>query len=841
MSNREIVPHAPAAAADRHARAGIRSLAQHATGAAVLATLVGAAALAGAEAGTLLLSQDSRTQYVIALAQDASPPERTAARELQHYLGLVTGAEFAIVEPPQAGERPVIAVGPGAARRMAPDLVLQRTDAGGLGHDGIVLKTLGKHLLLTGAEGSRRGTLYAVYEFLEREAGVRWWTKDEEFVPTTATLAVPALDVRYAPPFLYREVFSWGMMPGEKHWGYDDSDQAAVDWPQHRFAARLRNNGHGTAMPASLGGCYMPLGFCHTFYPLLPPATYFGDHPEWYSEINGQRVGEKAQLCMTNDAMLAELARNVLARVRQQPQLGIVVLTMNDWGGNCQCARCQAMDTAEESPMGSLLYGVNKVAAAVETEFPEFLVATHAYLYARKPPKMLRPRDNVLIWYCVIERSAAQPIDSEMNRALQQDLQNWARVAPKLFIWDYTMNLPGPFAPHPNLHVFGPDFRTYRDSHAVGVFCESEANALTHAVEAKVYVMAHLLWDPAQDERLLIDDFLQGYYGKAAPALRDWYELLRAEAANVHLGWSRGPEASWLGLPAMNRGTELLQQAEAAVADDAVRRVRVRRARVALEHQWLQGYGLYRREAELSGKPFLGPADAAVAARELAGYVLGEIERTRDQAMTGTVELYMGVSYKDYMDRLTRVATLRPGPLPAEFAEVPRQRIVDMDETLASVFEYAGASVVADPKAANGMAMRVPKAEAPSWAVQAKTQSLGALTGFGRYRVYAVVRCDLQTDTGAAFVGGVWDARQRQGLGAVSFPIAKAAPPPPAAAIDANPEVRFATISSGAPVTDGEYHVYDFGLYDLPHPEISVWVGTTTGDIYVDRFLFVRE
>lgn len=84
---------------------------------------------------------------------------------------------------------------------------------------------------------------------------------------------------------------------------------------------------------------------------------------------------------------------------------------MNDWFGNCQCARCRALDDAEGSPMGSLLYGVNKVAAAVEKEFPETLVATHAYIYARKPPKTIRPRDNVLVWLCVIERTAAQPID----------------------------------------------------------------------------------------------------------------------------------------------------------------------------------------------------------------------------------------------------------------------------------------------------------------------------------------------------------------------------------------------------------------------------------------------
>ena len=137
--------------------------------------------------------------------------------------------------------------------------------------------------------------------------------------------------------------------------------------------------------------------------------------------------------------------------------------------------------------------------------------------------------------------------------------------------------------------------------------------------------------------------------------------------------------------------------------------------------------------------------------------------------------------------------------------------------------------------------MKLPRAASPSWGLQAMTGRFGSLAGFGRYRVYAVVRCELKTDTGAAFVGGVWDSLNRVGLGAVSFPIGKSAPPLTAKEVDPNPAVTFATITSGKPVTDGEYHVYDFGVYDFSHDNMLVWVGTTTGDMYVERFVFVRE
>jgi hypothetical protein len=139
---------------------------------------------------------------------------------------------------------------------------------------------------------------------------------------------------------------------------------------------------------------------------------------------------------------------------------------------------------------------------------------------------------------------------------------------------------------------------------------------------------------------------------------------------------------------------------------------------------------------------------------------------------------------------------------------------------------------VDDAKASNGLAMRVPKAKAPSWAVQAKTTHFAALGEFGKYHVYAVARWDGGAETGAAFVGGIWDGLKNRSFGGVSFPIGRGP-------LSRAPAV--AAIPNGAPVADGDYHVFDFGGYDLPHSDVSVRVGTTTANLYLDRFVFVRE
>jgi hypothetical protein len=135
--------------------------------------------------------------------------------------------------------------------------------------------------------------------------------------------------------------------------------------------------------------------------------------------------------------------------------------------------------------------------------------------------------------------------------------------------------------------------------------------------------------------------------------------------------------------------------------------------------------------------------------------------------MATVLQSYMGKTFDACLDELSGRALMpvKPGPLPPMFQATPRRRIIDLAESLASVSKDAGASIVEDAKAANGLAMRVPKAKAPSWAVQATTRNFGDLGGFGTYHIFVVARCESASETGAAFVGGVWDSQKQKMLG----------------------------------------------------------------------------
>lgn len=99
------------------------------------------------------------------VAKDATAAEKHVAKELQDHLKQVTGEETAIGHALMA-DRPNLLVGPGAAKLAVSDFSVEEW-----GTDGLLLRSEGRNLVLAG--GRPRGTLYAVYTFLEESVGVR--------------------------------------------------------------------------------------------------------------------------------------------------------------------------------------------------------------------------------------------------------------------------------------------------------------------------------------------------------------------------------------------------------------------------------------------------------------------------------------------------------------------------------------------------------------------------------------------------------------------------------------------------------------------------------------------
>jgi hypothetical protein len=775
------------------------------------------AAAAPAAAAELNLSLDGKSDYAIVLPGEATPVERTAAGELQAYLAEITGATLPIITESEAAQT--------AARIVLGDSPLTRkllpaVDPASLAPDGIVIRTVGRDLVLVGHP--RRGTLYAVYTFLEDTLGVRWWTQTETRIPKRPTLAIPPLDVAYAPKVIDRATRYLELSDGcfTDHSLVTEDEQRAMGI----FSARLRLNGHDHySIPDEYGGPNGLIGWVHTFYQingLLPPAKYFDKHPEWYSLINGERRKEHSQLCLTNDQMREEMVRVVNERIRANPGATMISISQNDWKGNCECEKCTALDEHEGTPAGSLIHFINKVAEEVEKEHPGILVETLAYQYTRKPPKHVRPRHNVLIRLCSIECSFSETLaegKDDANVAFRQDLEGWRAMSSQLYIWDYVTNFSNYFAPHPNFHVLAANLRYFVDCGAIGIFEQGDSGCrVGDFVRLRAWYLAHLLWDPGADEKRLLHEFMDGYYGAAAPHLIQYIELISeaGQRANIPIRCFMNDTRGWLTLADINRAWELFAAAAAAaaVADDPVLAQRVRRERLPLDHVWLRHYQLLQREARRTGAELLGPEDPEKALIEfcqlLKKYNAGEYRQGR----RFPEDFAKGFTFRQEPDP--------PGDTPNECAGFPKERWIDLQES-----DYIPRSepnlytVVKDDAASNGLSRRMPNTH-QIWACHSYPLGDYGVTDDSRWRVYLRLRCDAHSHQGNAMTVGIYDDAGRRSV--VSKPIPVSA------------------------VRGSEYQSVDLGVQTL-RKQMYVWIAPVVRNrqeveaVYVDRVFLVRS
>ncbi len=669
------------------------------------------------------LARNGVTDWRIVLPNQPSAVENTAARELSEHLKLVTGASF-----PTLAERDVAADGKSLI------FVGQTAKAPKKNYrfDEILIKMNGGNLILAGHE--KRGCLYAVYSFLQDVVGVRWWTPHDTFVPKKPTLVVADnLAVSYAPQMISREMY------------HRDAQPTA-------FSARMKGNGFLTP---EYGGGVRIINFVHSFYKYLPPEKYFDAHPDWYSEINGKRKHEHAQLCLTNEEMTRELIKNVLETLRKNPDAKIIDVSQNDWHGCCTCQKCKAIDDAEESHAGTLVLMLNRVAEAVEREFPEVLVESLAYQYTRKPPKTIRPRHNVLIRLCTIECSYIQPLDGEQNQKFAADMEGWSRIAKYLFVWDYTTNYNDYLGPHPNLRVLTPNVRYFVKHGAIGLFEEGEGDDFC---ELKNWLLLRVMWEPQLDDGRLIDEFLRGYYGEAvAPLLKQYWDTLIAQAVKekIYLGCFGMNSAKWIDLPTLNRVTAIMNQAVATATkvygpqSDELRRLQ--KSKMGVDHVWLSRYYPLRCEAREKKLPFLGPQNPLQAAEQFAQLC----KRFKTKAAVISQEK----NFDLYLEGLKAGFIAQKHP-PEICKGLPEDAWVVFDALAFNNFRDT-ATIVDDRQGWNGKSVRM------GTKVDWNTNYTPPVRG--KYRVLASLRCEGTLKEGRLGSWGVYDSRGKRGLKTMSL------------------------------------------------------------------------
>ena len=505
-----------------------------------------------------LLAEYGQTQWRIVMDHPAHETVKYAADELQRFILEMSGASLPVQTLLAANGEYEILLGNGKH-------LLRRgveADWDSLGEEGYLIRTGERFLLLAGA--TPRGTLYAVYDFLYR-LGCRFFASDCSVIPRSERLSFPEMNLLEKPAFESREAYWRDAFDGS-------------------FAVRNRLNSNKADISLRQGGRMKFFNFHHSFNDLIPPNEYFDEHPEYFSMVDGRRLKERSQLCLTNPDVVRLVVRSVKKWIRENPDCRIFSVAQNDWTNYCTCPACAKADAEEGSHSGSMIRFVNEVADQIGREYPDVLIHTFAYQYTRKAPRYARPRPNVIVRLCSIECCFVHPLDGTLaepltaraplgrhpqcaalgETAFLDDLREWSRITPRLYVWDYVTQFRNYLIPMPNFDVLDKNLRLFRDIGVKGVLEQGNFShgGGGHLAELEAYLQARLLWDPDEDMEGLMMDFLRGYYGDAAaPLVREYIELWQQSARGYHVGIGADSRSDYISDETIARSTELLSRA----------------------------------------------------------------------------------------------------------------------------------------------------------------------------------------------------------------------------------------------------------------------------------------
>ena len=603
----------------------------------------------------LALVSRGESTYSICISQTASPSEKHAAEELQKFLQEISGARLPVVTDSDKPGGNLVLVGNSAlVDPLVPRMAFEK-----LGPEGFILRTAGNRLLIVG--GRQRGTLYGVYAFLEK-LGCRWFTRDVSVIPKKPTLLVEPLDEIEKPAFEYREPYF--------------TEACDKDW-----AARNKVNGSSMNLDESTGGGFIYYPFVHTFYQILPSEKYFGEHPEYYALVDGQRRSDNAQLCLTNPAVLRLTITTVLGWMEQHPEASIYSVSQNDCEGWCECDNCRRVEQEEGGAhSGPLLRFVNAVAVEAAKQHPDKLIDTLAYWYSEPPPLHARPLPNVRIRLCPIGVCEAHAYEDCKNDAyFMNHLRAWSKITSQLYIWHYVTDFSHYLLPFPDFDELAANIPMYRKNGVVGIFLEgayAEGGGGENA-ELRSYVMARLLWNPSLKTDSIIDEFMAAYYGKAARPMRAYFDLLHRQVRPAprgrgqHIWINTNPGASYLSKDFIAQSLKLFQEAETAANDDATK-TRVRKARLSIDYVKL-----------IQAKAF-EVRDGSYAPADLEGLKENFQSFMKDVRSFGITELHEGSKLSEdeenFNNRIKpyRVATLQNAALRVDVAPELSGRVIRM-------------------------------------------------------------------------------------------------------------------------------------------------------------------
>ena len=434
-----------------------------------------------------------------------------------------------------------------------------------LGETSFVIKSDDKSIYLIASNSKL--LRYAVYTLLE-EWGFRKFTSKDLYIPKFDHFEYPKnTEMTHRPSFEYRVLF------------YPDAfDEDFRDW--HKLDWHLDD--------FSIWG--------HSFERLISAKEFFKTNPEFFAFYEGKRRYES--LCMTNENGIKNVIKKMTQIINKNPEASFISISQNDDAVFCECDKCKLLNEKHGGAQGSLYFFLNKIAK----HFPKNKIVTLAYQQTFKAPVNLKIQPNIYPLICPIDLNRGKSIpEDNANKSFLKTVQNWNNVTSNLYLWDYTVQFSNYLSPFPNISTFADNYKFFKKNNVKGLFVQGYADVPGDFSELRQYLLAKLLWNTEIDIEATTDDFLRGYYGKAAPAVKEYLDLLKEnqKKSDRILDIYSGPiqnRNTFLTPEAMDKYDQILDDNSHTFSLDSIVSSRINKLRLALEFVFFEQSKFYGAE-----------------------------------------------------------------------------------------------------------------------------------------------------------------------------------------------------------------------------------------------------
>ncbi len=494
------------------------------------------------------LVRNGQATATIVVPNDVLPVVDFAAEELVYHLERATGAKLVVVK-----ESDALPAGPlvllGNCRALADAGILPKT----LKPNERIGKLVADRLYLVGDDSdgpaawimhnnrTRVGTLFAVYELLERELGVKWLWPGElgEVIPKSDTIAIEKWDDRGTPAFIHTRWRDGGaMMTSTNGWNGATRSRFLGEqgkWlRRHRFAmGRIMDMAHAYTDWSDKYAESNP-----EYFNLLPDGTrrsdpgYHGGSPHLISMSVGNGGFQQAVVerwlkrrsptdpwidCSENDTAGRCLCEDCLALDEPDPNLGF------PWGERADRARTafEAGDAKWWQNLGSMSDRYARYYMAILERArqydPDAVVMGYAYANYIDPPLATKLDPNVIIG---VVPPMYYPWTDEKRRYNRDQWQGWSATDARMFLRPNWM-LDGHNMPLFLARKLGEDFKFYADHGLIGTDFDSLTGQFS-TQGPNLYMLARLHDDPTIAMEVVFDEFYAAF-GPAESSARAYF------------------------------------------------------------------------------------------------------------------------------------------------------------------------------------------------------------------------------------------------------------------------------------------------------------------------------